>query len=118
MTAWSRAARPDVFTSDSTTSSQLIGQGEVSCINDWKVTKPNILVMDGDPTDNNATLFAQGYNGVLTQYLDATYVKVGEPAATWTPSVAQATLAQQRTALVLLAAVAIDAVARRGIARA
>ncbi len=44
---------------------QLIGQGEVDCIAAWNVSKPNMLVMDGDPTDNNATLFAQGYNGVL-----------------------------------------------------
>ena len=43
--------------------------------------------MDGDPTDNNATLFAQGYNGVLKpKFDDGTYVKVGEPAGTWTPS--------------------------------
>ena len=39
---------------------KLIGQGEVDCIAAWKVTKPNILVMDGDATDNNATLFAPG----------------------------------------------------------
>ena len=37
----------------------------VECIDAWKVSKPNILVMGGDPTDNNAKLFAQGYNGVL-----------------------------------------------------
>ena len=78
---------------------QLIGNGEVSCISDWKVSKPNILVMDGDPTDNNATLFAQGYNGVLKpKFDDGSYVKVGEPAGTWTPSVAQTTFAQQYTA--------------------
>jgi D-xylose transport system substrate-binding protein len=78
---------------------QLIGQGMVSCISDWKVTKPNILIMDGDPTDNNAKLFAQGYNGVLKPYFsNGTYVKVGEPAGTWTPSVAQTTFAQQYTA--------------------
>ena len=78
---------------------QLIGQGEVDCIANWKVAKPNILVMDGDPTDNNAKLFAQGYNGVLKPYFDnGTYVKVGEPAGTWTPSVAQTTFAQQYTA--------------------
>jgi D-xylose transport system substrate-binding protein len=78
---------------------QLIGQGEVSCISDWKVSKPNILVMDGSPTDNNATLFAQGYNGVLKQYFDSgQYVKVGEPAGTWTPSVAATTFTQQLTA--------------------
>jgi D-xylose transport system substrate-binding protein len=78
---------------------QLIGQGEVDCLSSWHVTKPNILVMDGDPTDNNAGLFAQGYNGVLKPHFDsAEYVKVGEPAGTWTPSVAQTTFAQQYTA--------------------
>ena len=78
---------------------QLIGQGEVTCISSWKVTKPNILIMDGDPTDNNAKLFAQGYNGVLkSHFSDGSYVKVGEPAGTWTPSVAQTTFEQQFTA--------------------
>jgi D-xylose transport system substrate-binding protein len=78
---------------------QLIGQGEIDCIAAWNVAKPNILVMDGDPTDNNATLFAQGYNGVLKPKFDSgDYVKVGEPAGTWTPSVAQTTFAQQYTA--------------------
>ncbi len=78
---------------------QLIGQGEVDCITAWNVSKPNILVMDGDPTDNNATLFAQGYNGVLKPHFDdGSYVKVGEPAGTWTPSVAATTFEQQLTA--------------------
>ena len=78
---------------------QLIGQGEVDCIKSWNVKTPNILIMDGDPTDNNATLFAQGYNGVLQPYFDNhSYVKVGEPAGTWTPSVAQTTFSQQYTA--------------------
>jgi len=77
----------------------LIGQGEVDCISSWNVSKPNILVMDGSPTDNNATLFAQGYNTVLKPKFDSgAYVKVGEPAGTWTPSVAQTTFAQQYTA--------------------
>jgi len=78
---------------------QLIGQGEIDCISAWKVAKPNILVMDGDPTDNNATLFAQGYNGVLKPKFDSgAYVKVGEPAGTWTPAVAATTFEQQLTA--------------------
>jgi D-xylose transport system substrate-binding protein len=77
----------------------LIGQGEVSCITAWNVAKPNILVMDGDPTDNNALLFAQGYNSVLKPYFDkGTYVKVGEPAGTWTPSIAATTFQQEYTA--------------------
>jgi D-xylose transport system substrate-binding protein len=78
---------------------QLIGQGEIDCIAAWNVSKPNILIMDGDPTDNNALLFAQGYNGVLKpKFDDGSYVKVGEPAGTWTPSVAQTTFEQQFSA--------------------
>ena len=77
----------------------LIGQGEVQCISDWNVTKPNVLIMDGDPTDNNAKLFAQGYNAVLDpHFADKSYTKVGEPAGTWTPSVAATTFQQQMTA--------------------
>jgi len=37
-----------------------IGQGFTACAAAWHVSKPNVLVMKGDPTDNNATLFAQG----------------------------------------------------------
>jgi len=78
---------------------QLIGKGEVSCIQSWKVSKPNILIMDGDPTDNNAKLFAQGYNGVLKSYFDSgQYVKVGEPAGTWDPPTAATNFEQQYTA--------------------
>jgi D-xylose transport system substrate-binding protein len=77
----------------------LIGQGEVDCIGAWSVQKPNILVMDGDPTDNNAKLFAQGYNSVLKPHFDdGSYVKVGEPAGTWTPSVTATNFEQQYTA--------------------
>jgi D-xylose transport system substrate-binding protein len=78
---------------------QLIGKGEVSCIAAWGVKKPNILIMDGDPTDNNAKLFAQGYNGVLApHFADKSYVKVGEPAGTWDPPTAATTFEQQYTA--------------------
>ena len=78
---------------------KLIGQGEVDCIKAWKVNKPNVLVMSGDPTDNNAKLFAQGYNSVLKPFFDDnSYVKAGEPAGTWTPSVAATTFEQQYTA--------------------
>ena len=30
----------------------------------WKVSTPTVFVMKGAPTDNNATLFAQGYDAV------------------------------------------------------
>lgn len=78
---------------------KLIGDGAVACNTDWKVTKPNILVMNGDPSDNNAKLFAKGYHSVIDpKFADGTYVKVGEPAGTWTPSVAATTFEQQFTA--------------------
>ncbi len=78
---------------------KLIGDGEVSCIESWKVKDPHLLIMDGDPTDNNAKLFAQGYNGVLKAHFDdGSYTKVGEPAGTWDPPTAQTTFEQQFTA--------------------
>jgi D-xylose transport system substrate-binding protein len=77
----------------------LIGQGFVSCATAWKVTKPNVLVMKGAPTDNNATLFAQGYLGVLQPHFsDGSYVNVGEPAGTWDPPTAETEFQQQFTA--------------------
>lgn len=75
-----------------------IGDGMVKCIADWGVKKPNILVMRGAPTDNNATLFAEGYDGVLKPHFDKGWTKVGEPAGTWDPSVARTTFEQQYTA--------------------
>src|SRR6202035_2663960 len=52
-----------------------MGQGFVSCATAWGVGKPNVLVMKGDPTDNNATLFAQGYDAVLqTHFSSGNYV--------------------------------------------
>ena len=43
----------------------LLGKGLVSCVKAWKVKSPKVIVMRGSPTDNNATLFANGYLGVL-----------------------------------------------------
>jgi D-xylose transport system substrate-binding protein len=78
---------------------KLIGQGFVNCATAWGVTKPNVLVMRGDPTDNNATLFAQGYDGVLAPKFSAgTYKLVGTPPGTWTPTVALTEFQQQFTA--------------------
>jgi D-xylose transport system substrate-binding protein len=84
---------------DSVGVGKAIGQGEIDCIAEWKVAKPNILILDGAPTDNNAKLFAQGYNEVLKpKFDDGTFVKVAEPAGTWTPSVAATLFEQQTTA--------------------
>jgi D-xylose transport system substrate-binding protein len=76
-----------------------IGQGLVDCITQEKVQKPQVLEMDGDPTDNNATLFAKGYNSVLNpKFKSKEYVKVGEPGGTWDSQKAQTNFQQQFTA--------------------
>jgi D-xylose transport system substrate-binding protein len=68
---------------------QLIGQGFVSCVAAWHVAKPNVIVMHGDVTDNNATLFAQGYNGALQpDFSSGKYKLVAHTAGTWKPPVA------------------------------
>jgi D-xylose transport system substrate-binding protein len=78
---------------------QVMGQGLVSCVTAWGVKTPNVIVMRGAPTDNNATLFAQGYDGVLAPlFSKGTYKDVSNPAGTWTPSVALSEFQQQYTA--------------------
>jgi D-xylose transport system substrate-binding protein len=79
---------------------QLIGQGAVDCIASWNVTKPQVFELDGSPTDNNATLFAQGYNSVLSpKYQAGTYTKVGEQAVpAWDNQQALTIFQQQFTA--------------------
>lgn len=78
---------------------KLIGDGAVACNTAWKVATPNVLVMNGDPSDNNAKLFAEGYHSVIDpKFADKSWVKVGEPAGTWTPSIAATTFEQQLTA--------------------
>jgi D-xylose transport system substrate-binding protein len=77
----------------------LIGQGFTACATAWKVSHPNVLVMKGAPTDNNATLFAQGYLGVLDPlFANKSYTLVGIPAGTWTPDVAESEFQQEFTA--------------------
>ena len=49
----------------------LQGEGLVKCLTDKGVTKPAVAVLNGSPTDNNATLFASGYNAVVTPKFDS-----------------------------------------------
>ena len=67
----------------------LLGKGLVACVAAWHVTKPQVMVMRGAPTDNNATLFADGYDAVLAPYFSSKkWTDVANPAGTWTPDVA------------------------------
>jgi D-xylose transport system substrate-binding protein len=57
---------------------QLQGKGLVSCLkaSGEYGKKPTIAELNGAPTDNNATLFAQGYNSVLNPlYKNGTFKK-------------------------------------------
>ncbi len=77
----------------------LIGQGFVSCVNSWKVSHPNVAVMHGAATDNNATLFAQGYMAVLQPYFSSgKYTDVVNTADTWDPPTALTEFQQAYTA--------------------
>jgi D-xylose transport system substrate-binding protein len=77
----------------------LLGTGLVSCAAAWGVSHPNVIEMRGAATDNNATLFAQGYDQILNPlYSSGKYTKVASPAGTWTPNVAQSEFEQAYTA--------------------
>jgi len=55
---------------------ELQGKGLQKCLTDMNVSKPTVAELNGSPTDNNATLFAQGYNSVLDPlYSGGTYTK-------------------------------------------
>jgi D-xylose transport system substrate-binding protein len=77
----------------------VMGQGLVSCITDWKVASPQVIVMKGAPTDNNATLFAQGYDAVMAPYFSSgKWKEVAQPAGTWDPPTALSEFQQAFTA--------------------
>jgi D-xylose transport system substrate-binding protein len=77
---------------------KLIGNGFVSCVSDWGVKKPDVVVMKGDPTDNNATLFAQGYDSVLKPKFSSGWKLAASPAGTWDPPTATTEFTQAFTA--------------------
>jgi D-xylose transport system substrate-binding protein len=50
---------------------QLQGEGLVKCLTDKKAEKPIVARLNGSPTDNNATLFKEGYDSVLQPKFDS-----------------------------------------------
>ena len=78
---------------------KLIGQGFVSCVAAWDVKKPQVVVMHGAATDNNATLFAQGYNAVIDPYFKTgKWVLAARTADTWDPPTAETEFQEAYTA--------------------
>ncbi len=75
---------------------KLQGQGLVQCLTDKGVKNPNIVELNGSPTDNNATLFKQGYDSVLKPLFDAgTYKKVADQSVPNWDNQQAATIFQQ-----------------------
>ena len=60
---------------------QLQGEGLLKCLADKKVNPASIIELHGAPTDNNATLFKQGYQTAIKAAVDSGAIKVvGEEA--------------------------------------
>jgi D-xylose transport system substrate-binding protein len=77
----------------------LIGKGFVACATAEHVAKPDVIVMRGAPTDNNATLFADGYLAVLDPlFANKSYIDAANPAGTWDPPTAESEFQQAFTA--------------------
>jgi D-xylose transport system substrate-binding protein len=54
----------------------LQGEGLVNCLREKKAVNPVVAELNGSPTDNNATLFKQGYDSILQPlYDDAKFTK-------------------------------------------
>ncbi|MBG0830824.1 substrate-binding domain-containing protein [Planomonospora sp. ID67723] len=61
---------------DNTKVGTLQGEGLVKCLTEKKADKPIVAELNGSPTDNNATLFKNGYDAVLkAKYDSGEYVK-------------------------------------------
>jgi D-xylose transport system substrate-binding protein len=56
---------------------KLQGQGLVDCLSG--ASKPAVAVLNGSPTDNNATLFAKGYNSIISpKFKSGEWTKVAD----------------------------------------
>ncbi|MEV6494647.1 substrate-binding domain-containing protein [Actinoplanes sp. NPDC051633] len=64
---------------------ELQGQGLVDCLTAKNYKNPVVAELNGSPTDNNATLFKQGYDSVLQpKFDDKTYTKgPDQPVPDW-----------------------------------
>jgi D-xylose transport system substrate-binding protein len=77
----------------------LLGKGLAACVKAWNVSSPKVIVMRGDPTDNNATLFANGYLSILNPLFKSSgWTDVANPAGTWDPPTAETEFQQAFTA--------------------
>jgi D-xylose transport system substrate-binding protein len=77
---------------------RLMGQGLTQCLTDMGKNTANIVYVNGDPTDNNAALFKQGYEEGLKPKIDSgDYKLVGDQTGKWDAEVAGTTFEQMYT---------------------
>jgi D-xylose transport system substrate-binding protein len=68
---------------------KLMGEGLQKCLTDEGKTSANIVYINGDPDDNNAALFKQGYVEALKPAIDSgKYKLVGDQTGKWDATVA------------------------------
>ncbi|WP_345528804.1 sugar ABC transporter substrate-binding protein [Nocardioides endophyticus] len=62
----------------------LMGTGLTDCLDAAGKTKANVIYINGDPNDNNAALFKQGYEEALKPKIDSgDYKLVGDQSGFW-----------------------------------
>ncbi len=83
-------ARTYYVSFNNVTVGKTMGAGLVSCVKAWHISKPQVVVMHGAVTDNNATLFAQGYDSVINpMFHSGKWTAVAHTAGTWDPPTAE-----------------------------
>ncbi|HWH30353.1 MAG TPA: substrate-binding domain-containing protein [Mycobacteriales bacterium] len=61
-----------------------MGEGLIKCLDDAGKAQANVVMINGDPTDNNAALFKQGYVEALKPKVDSgDYKIVGDQTGEW-----------------------------------
>ncbi|MEH0937444.1 sugar ABC transporter substrate-binding protein [Micromonospora psammae] len=76
---------------------KLQGEGLAKCLTDKGVKNPAISYLNGSPTDNNATLFKNGYDSVLKPKIDAKeYTKVADDSVPDWDNTQAATIFEQQ----------------------
>ncbi len=76
---------------------RLQGEGLVQCLEEKGVAEPRIVYLNGSPTDNNATLFREGYHSVLSEQANYTLVEE-QSVPDWDGTQAQTLFDQMFTA--------------------
>ncbi|MEU8297566.1 sugar ABC transporter substrate-binding protein [Micromonospora sp. NPDC048909] len=76
---------------------KLQGEGLVKCLTDKGAKNPSIAYLNGSPTDNNATLFKNGYDSVLKPKFDAKeYTQVADDSVPEWDNAQAATIFEQQ----------------------